>query len=182
MYFVIFYGKVIAPDGQGTGSNEKLSKLYQTLGGIPLLHCPKTNRNSLTVCEPTNSADESFDIHVANPVYQRFPRVYTEDSNKPQVHTECLSRGHFVEYLTNSDKWLRATKITDKILAEFTREYLLEQSGIRIIDYRTYVILLHILRYKMRDQRNITEAMDLCKKFMLCLRNYPDGELFLIPH
>ena len=40
-------------------------------------------KNSETVCQPTNSDDESFDIHVTDPVYQRFPRVYQTTGTSP---------------------------------------------------------------------------------------------------
>ena len=178
VYFVIVYGTLFAPGGQGTGSNERLSKLYQALGGIPLLHCSKPNEESDTVCQPTNSDDEPFYIHVTNPVYQRFPRVYRNDRNQPQVYAECLSRGNFIQYLTRSNPRFEITLITDKILAEFAREYLLDQSGkVGIPYYRSLQALLARFQFKMPLEIQI--VINMCSKFMLCLGDYPDGQLLL---
>ena len=178
VYFVIIYGTLFNPGGQDTGSNARLSQLYQALGGIPLLHC--SSEDSETVCRPTISDDEAFDTHLTNPVYQRFPRVYRNDRNQPQVYTECLARGNFIQHLTRSNPRFRITLMTDKILTEFTQEYLLDQLGKAGIPYyESLQSLLDKLKLKWRDEIQIQVALNLCDKFMKCLNNYPDGELLL---
>ena len=179
MYFVIIYGTHFAPGGQGTGSNARLSQLYQVLGGIPLLLCSKPSEDSEAVCQPTNSVDEAFDIHVTDPVFQRFSRVYRNDRNQSQVYNKCLARGNFIQYLTRSNPRFQITLITDKILTEFTREYLLDQSGeVGIPYYRSLQALLVKLQFKWPLE--IQAELNGCDKFMKCLDDYPDGELLLL--
>ena len=70
------------------------------------------------------------------------------------------------------------TLITDKILAEFTREYLLDQSGeVGIPYYRSLQALLVKLQFKWPLE--IQVALNLCDKFMKYLDDYPDCQLLL---
>ena len=80
--------------------------------------------------------------------------------------------------MTRSNPRFQITLITDKILAEFAREYLLDQSGkVGIPYYRSLQALLARLQFKMPLEIQI--VINMCSKFMLCLGDYPNGQLLL---
>lgn len=166
VHFVVMYSEFFAPAGDRTGSNEKLSKLYLALGGIPLLHCKSAEHS----CSKNNSEQISMEKFLEDPFYQRFPRVFAKNQkSKIQIglFVECLAHGNFIQYLTNLEPDLESIpqKDIDEILTEFVSEYFLANSGqVNLNDYKTIVMLAGMLRGKLIEKAR--DIIDKCFLFM----------------
>ena len=95
-----------------------------------------------------------------------FPHVYRNDRKQPQVYTECFYRGYFIQYLSNLFLPIHTTLVTDILLAEFTREFLLDQAGdVGIPDYRALQALL--ARFQRKMSLEIHRMINMYSKFIV---------------
>ena len=179
VHFIVPYAKLFEPGGEGTGSNEKLSKLYLTLAGIPLLKCQES-------CELT-PVDKALPLGklIKNPFFHRFPRVCRNDRTKAIIFAECLARGTFIQELSNSNPPLHDVpqSLTDQIMTEFAKEYLLERCQDKDTTKCNYD---DFLKHHAVEMRNHTNSSMMKLNLHMCLlymdvvpSNYPDSELEL---